>query len=410
MINPASAPTGSASSFHGGLSIAAGTVAFATTAQTGDYNTGRIDQATLTNPSSGTIPNAASLKIIGAPIAGTNVTITNAYSLWVAGGNTLLQATTIATTLLVQGQTTHSTTTNTGIIINPPTAPTGSASEFVGAINKAAGTIGFITTAQSGDYISSKYGQTTLTNPSGGTITNAATLKIVGAPVASTNVTITNAYALWIAGGTTLLQATTINGNLTFSTSSSKILDTNGNGIVQFLQVGSAVNYIGFQNSATGNQLQIQFVGTDSNGGITLVPKGTGICMGSCETIELDLTDESTLPTTGVKITTGIPYNFSCVAATAYLTTAGSGVTLVEMDALIESGVDTNTFATIFTTRPKIAAAKFTSNSSGSTAAVLTSTPLALTKDTRIQGKIQAIDTGTVARGYKILLIGYRTS
>lgn len=207
---------------------------------------------------------------------------------------------------------------------------------------------------------------------------------------------------------------TNFNGIATFTTGLLKAADvidiTNGNKCVSFPVVTSAVNYIGLQQSAAGSLLQVQAIGSDTNIGIKLVPKGTGICMGSCETIELDLTDETSLPTIGIKITTGIPYNFSLVAATAYLTTTGSGVTLVQMDALIESGVDTNIFATIFTTTPQIAAGKYTSNSSGSTPAVLTSTPLALTKDTRIQGKIVALDTNNVARGYKLLLVGYRTA
>lgn len=93
IANSASGPTGSGSEFIGGISIPAGTVAFATNPQTGDYITNKIAQATLTNPSAGTIPNAASLKITGAPIASTNVTITNPYALWVAAGATLLGGT-----------------------------------------------------------------------------------------------------------------------------------------------------------------------------------------------------------------------------------------------------------------------------------------------------------------------------
>lgn len=90
ILTPTSGPTGGASEMIGSLSIPAATVAFATNPQTGDYVTSKINQATLTNPSAGTVPNASSVKIIGAPIAGTNVTITNAYALWVAAGHTLL--------------------------------------------------------------------------------------------------------------------------------------------------------------------------------------------------------------------------------------------------------------------------------------------------------------------------------
>lgn len=96
-INFPTAPTGSSSVFYGGIKTSQSTIAFATTAQTNDYYTNYFDAAVLTNPSSGTIPNAATLKIVGAPIASTNVTITNNYALWVAGGNSLFGGTLTST-------------------------------------------------------------------------------------------------------------------------------------------------------------------------------------------------------------------------------------------------------------------------------------------------------------------------
>lgn len=94
-LNPPTTPVGSASvTFVGGIAITTGTIAFATTAQSADYGTIRIDQSTLVNsPGSGTIPNAYSLKIVGPPIASTNVTISNNYAIWVASGGTYLQGT-----------------------------------------------------------------------------------------------------------------------------------------------------------------------------------------------------------------------------------------------------------------------------------------------------------------------------
>lgn len=86
LITLTSGPTGAASTFVGGMNINVGTVAFATTAQTGDYVTEIVQAATLTNPSSGTVPNASTIKITGAPIASTNVTITTPRALWVAAG------------------------------------------------------------------------------------------------------------------------------------------------------------------------------------------------------------------------------------------------------------------------------------------------------------------------------------
>lgn len=205
-VTPPTGPTGSGSPFFAGLSILTATVAFATTAQTGDYDTAFIGQATLTNPSSGTITNAASLKIVGAPIASTNVTITNNYSLWVAGGVSRFDE-----------QVKHTSTLNTALYTTAASAPVGSSSEFVGGMHTISSTVAFATTNQTGDYLHNKIGQATITNPTSATITNAATLKILGSPIAGSNVTITNAYSLWVAAGTTLLQTTTMAGTLTMS-------------------------------------------------------------------------------------------------------------------------------------------------------------------------------------------------
>jgi hypothetical protein len=52
--------------------------------------TARIQARTYSFVAASTITNAATLAIEGAPIAGTNATITNAYALWVQAGETRL--------------------------------------------------------------------------------------------------------------------------------------------------------------------------------------------------------------------------------------------------------------------------------------------------------------------------------
>jgi hypothetical protein len=117
------------------------------------------------------------------------------------------------------GAGTYSAVSATAITVNPTgsqfasSGPTGSGSAFIAALNAASGTLTFQTTAQTGDYYGSVLDITTLANPSAGTVPNAATLKVVGAPVASTNVTITNSYSVWVAAGSTRLD-----GSLLFST------------------------------------------------------------------------------------------------------------------------------------------------------------------------------------------------
>lgn len=105
----------------------------------------------------------------------------------------------------------------TQLTLTIPTSPTGSSStEFVSAIKVSSGTVTFAT-AQSADYVTNEINQVTLVNPSAGTITNATSLKIAGPPIASTNVTITNAYSLWVVSGNTILQTVTLQGALTMS-------------------------------------------------------------------------------------------------------------------------------------------------------------------------------------------------
>jgi len=92
-------------------------------------------------------------------------------------------------------------TTATDLTLTPPSAPTGSASDFTANLDASSGTIAFVTAPQTGDFIGTNFAIQTLTNPMSGTITDAATLRISGEPVASTNVTITNNAALHVAAG-----------------------------------------------------------------------------------------------------------------------------------------------------------------------------------------------------------------
>lgn len=101
-------------------------------------------------------------------------------------------------------------TVKTQLTLVMPSGPVGSSSAFVGGINIPSNSLTFSSTAQTGDYSTNFIGQATLVDGTGsGTITNAASIDIVGAPIASTGVTITNNYALRVRAGTTLLQAVT---------------------------------------------------------------------------------------------------------------------------------------------------------------------------------------------------------
>lgn len=56
-----------------------------------------------------------------------------------------------------------------------------------------------------------------------------------------------------------------------------EILDLNSNEMLEFDAVTSAVNYIRIANAATGDRVDFSAQGDDSNIGINITPKGTGI-------------------------------------------------------------------------------------------------------------------------------------
>ena len=123
------------------------------------------------------------------------------------------------------------------------------------------------------------------------------------------------------------------------------------------------------------------------------------------ETIEVALSDDNatSVPTAGVKYTGIIGYNAILLAAQLAVKTAGTGATLVEADALVESALNSDSFSTIFTTRPTIDASEFTSESAA-TPLVLNPAKAKLTKGTRMQYKIQAVDSNNLVRGMKLSL------
>lgn len=120
------------------------------------------------------------------------------------------------------------------------------------------------------------------------------------------------------------------------------------------------------------------------------------------------VTDETTLPTTGVKyVTDPAPYNFTITDVIGGLTTAGTGAALFRFDILLEdTAPNTNTFTTIFSTKPTIDASEFTTTTAA-TPMVLSVTAVA--KGKRLQLKIDQLDTNSLARGAKIAIL-YRRS
>lgn len=237
-----------------GFSIGASTLTFSgstnVTTSTG-VDLAKISIPTITSGSSLTVTNAATLAIMGAPAQGGSTTITNAYSLWVqagkvrldgafqlttsptntyvltcdASGNGTWQApsggggsgtvTSVATDSTLTGGTITTTGTLGINLSNPntwvgiqsftPTKTLASATSLTyNGFSLPATTLTLtgttaITTASGLNFAS--IAAPTYTDSSSVTVTNAATLTILGAPAAGGSVTITNAIALWVQAG-----------------------------------------------------------------------------------------------------------------------------------------------------------------------------------------------------------------
>ena len=109
--------------------------------------------------------------------------------------------------------------------------------------------------------------------------------------------------------------------------------------------------------------------------------------------------DETTLLTTGTKVTFRIPYSFTVTAVRASLTTAGTGVNLVTVD-INEGGSTILGDKITFTTTQK---------TSTTAVAQPTITDASLADDAEMTIEIDQIDSGGVSAGLKVTLIGYQT-
>lgn len=108
--------------------------------------------------------------------------------------------------------------------------------------------------------------------------TQTLTNKTLTAPVIAT-ISNTGTLTLPTATDTLVGRATTdtlTNKTLTSPRVGTTIADTNGNEVIDVTATASAVNQLGVVNSATGNAVQIQTAGGDTNISLNVVPKGTG--------------------------------------------------------------------------------------------------------------------------------------
>lgn len=225
------------------------------------------------------------------------------------------------------------------------------------------------------------------------------------------------ASAVTLTGTETLTNKTLTSAVLTTPSivDGGAITDDSGNEYIKVSKVATAVNEVTVKNNSTTNYPEIQATGGDSNIGIKFVPKGTGAVYGAVETIEVPLSSDSatSAPSTGVIYTSlPMPAGFNVIGVVGGVKTAGTGANLVRFDVLVEdTAPNTNTFTTIFSTngKPTIDASEFTTTTA-TTAYALSSNPTVIPKGHRVQYKIDQIDSNSLARGYKIGLVGYYTA
>ncbi len=165
-------------------------------------------------------------------------------------------------------------------------------------------------------------GITTVKAVGASTYNRASTLYIAGAPVASTNATITTPYSVYVAGGTTYLGgASTLNGAVTAnstingltlaSTSLSSAAGTN------LSITAGTTGVLSLDSGSTGNIN----IGTNANSKTIQIGNATGTT-----SVNITTGTGGTLHTTNSAYTNTVVENLRVVAATSGTAAAGSGV------------------------------------------------------------------------------------
>jgi hypothetical protein len=163
--------------------------------------------------------------------------------------------------------------TNSSITIADDSSSTSSVS--LGQTLKIAGGTG-LTSSVSGNTITLDIDSSVVTESSTDTLTNKSislnTNTITGT-LAEFNTAVSDADFASLAGTETLSNKTLTAPKIV---DDGFIADANGNELIIFNTIGSAVNQLEISNSATGNGVTIASSGSDSNINIVLDPKGTG--------------------------------------------------------------------------------------------------------------------------------------
>lgn len=253
------------------LRVAAATYTDSSTAASGTAANAAIlamQTPTLAASNTGvTTTTATTLYIGGAPSAGTNMTITRSWALWIDNGDIRIDANTSLggkgisqnpnSILEVGGTRFQSAWGKNGIIINTDAVT----SDYTDSSTAGSGTAALAT------FIS--FQQPTLkASNSSVTTTDAATVYIEGNPIASTNQTITNGHALYIAAGNLKLASgqfsIAFQSTLTPSGTTQTIDFNSSNNIILDLGSSSGDVTLTLSNPRNGATYRMKILGHDT--------------------------------------------------------------------------------------------------------------------------------------------------
>ena len=189
------------------------------------------------------------------------------------------------------------------------------------------------TTNSDGSIGSTNIVYTVITPSNSGTITSVAT----GAGIDGGTITSTGTISIDSTVATLIGTQTLTNKTLTSPKVGTSILDTNGNELALLTATGSAINEFTLANAAAGNNPVISATGGDTNIGINLTPKGTGVVIVSTA-VTVDTLNEKT-SANGITID-GLNIKDSKLVTADSVVEANMSANSVDSDSYVDASID----------------------------------------------------------------------